>query len=459
VSTTANLAARLIETVGSQHVVCAQEELVSYAVDGLSPALIVRPVSAAEVLEVVKFAIAEKLKILPVGSRSKCEIGAAPARFDIALDITGLHEIAHYDAGDMTLSIDAGTPLRQVEEFLRPHRQFLPLAVPCFESTTAGGAVASGIDSVLRQQYGPARDFLIGAEFVDGKGQLCKSGGRVVKNVTGYDLHKLLIGSLGTLGVITRLNFRTFPVPAVTRGFAAAFAKGTAALEFRNFVEKAGVPLTNFELISPEAGKMMRAILQEAGEPVAEALQEGTWCAYASFEGTESVVKRIAGELDKFARGAGSRNLAVLEGAADDALSGMLREAFEWLRWAAMGTLVYRLAVCDELPAVIAELEHAAMEWELRSAPLLRSAGILYFALLADSETEIAARAAAIDGRVSFVAQSSGGQATLLHGPLQAKLKIVETRGARADAKLQERVKLSFDPGRMFVPGRIVGAI
>lgn len=458
-SITTNLAARLIETVGSQHVVCAPEELVAYAVDGLSPALIVRPVSAAEVLEVVKFAIAEKLKILPVGSRSKCEIGAAPARFDIALDVTGLHEIAHFDAGDMTLSIDAGTPLRQVEEFLRPHRQFLPLAVPCFETTTAGGVVASGIDSVLRQQYGPARDFLIGAEFIDGKGQLCKSGGRVVKNVTGYDLHKLLIGSLGTLGVITRLNFRTYPVPATTRGFAAAFAKGTAALEFRNFVEKAGVPLTNFELISPEAGKMMRAILQQANEPVAEPLREGTWCAYASFEGTEAVVKRIGNELETFARGAGSRNLVVLEGAADDALSGMLREAFEWLRWAATGTLVYRLAVCDELQAVMAGMEHAAAGWGLRSVPLLRSAGILYFALLADTEAEIAAHAAEIDARVSSLARSSHGLATLLHAPLQAKLKIAETRAARGDAKLQERVKLSFDPGGVFVPGRIVGAI
>ena len=83
--------------------------------------------------------------------------------------------------------------------------------------------MASGIDSTLREQYGTARDFLIGAEFVEGKGTLCKSGGRVVKNVTGYDLHKLLVGSLGTLGMITRLNFRTFPMPRVFGGFAAPF--------------------------------------------------------------------------------------------------------------------------------------------------------------------------------------------------------------------------------------------
>ena len=149
----------------------------------------------------------------------------------------------------------------------------------------------------------------------------------------------------------------------------------------------------------------------------------------------------------------------MLEGAADDAFSGMLREAFEWLRWAARGTLVYRVAVCDELPTTIAELEHSAMEWKLRSAPLLRSAGIVYFTLMADSEAEITAHAAEVDARISVLAQSGGGQATLLHAPLQAKLKIAEIRGLRGDGKLQERVKLSFDPGGVFVPGRVAGAI
>jgi len=89
-----------------------------------------------------------------------------------------------------------------------------PISAACrsfFEDCTVGGTIAAGADSALRFSYGSARDFLLGAEFVNGEGTFTKSGGRVVKNVTGYDLHKLLIGSLGTLAVITRLNFRTFP--------------------------------------------------------------------------------------------------------------------------------------------------------------------------------------------------------------------------------------------------------
>ena len=458
-SPTSNLAARLEESAGIRNVVSAPEELVTYAVDGLSPAVIAKPLSAAEAAEVVKFAITEKLKIVPLGSRSKCEIGMAPTRYDIALDMTGLREIAHYDAGDMTLSIDAGKPLREVEEFLREHRQFLPLAVPCFESATPGGTIASGIDSVLRQHYGTARDFLIGAEFVDGKGQLCKSGGRVVKNVTGYDLHKLLVGSLGTLGVITRVNFRTFPQPAISAGHVATFSRSEATLEYRKMLEKAGVPLTNLEIISPEAGRMIRAILRREEQAVPGVLQEGTWWVYCAFEGTEAMVKRISGELEKFARGAGSRNLQVLETSADESLGGMLREAFEWLRWGAEATVLYRLAVCGDSSEVIAALSHKARSLEVRFALLLRSCGIVYFAIFAESEAEIVEPAQALDSLTRLLARSQGGHSSILHAPLKAKLKIVEGRGDRVQPSLQQGVKKAFDPSGIFVPGRVVGEI
>ena len=178
----ADVAGRLVEAIGAKRVVAAEEELAAYAIDGLVPSAIVRPASAEEVAEVVQLAVRDKLAVLPVGARSKCELGMAPQQYDIAIDMTGLRGIAHYDAGDLTLSVDAGIPLRELEIYLKKKGQFLPLAVPCFESATAGGTIASGIDSALRLQYGSARDFLIGAEFIDGTGQLCRSGGRLQRN-------------------------------------------------------------------------------------------------------------------------------------------------------------------------------------------------------------------------------------------------------------------------------------
>src|SRR6516165_3432326 len=339
----ANLAAKLPGLLGATRVITAEDSLLSFAVDGISPAAIIQPASAEEVAEVVHFAASEELAIVSCGSRSKLELGMPPARYDIALDMTGLCRVAHYDAGDLTLSVDAGMPLRQLEQALAEKQQFLPLAVPCFETSTVGGAIASGIDSVLRQQYGTARDFLIGAEFVDGKGNLCRSGGRVVKKVTGYDLHKLLIGSLGTLGVITRLNFRTFPLPETCGGLMASFDSGERALALRNAVEASGLLVANLELLSPTMAGMTKALLEKEQGPVPGCLGGDSWAVYVSFEGSEKIVERVARDLERLVHEAGARKYEPLDEGSDSQSGGVLREAFEWLRWAAPTVALFRI--------------------------------------------------------------------------------------------------------------------
>src|SRR2546425_2452460 len=213
-----NLAARLESLIDPSRISNDAAACACYAVDEVLPTAVAKPTSAEEVAEIVRFAALEKLALVPCGNRTKLAIGMPPSHYDIALDMTALNRISHYDPGDLTVSAEAGIHLAKLNSVLNEHKQFLPLLVPWYSLSTIGGTVASGIDSPLRQFYGTARDFLIGAEFVDGTGHLCKSGGRVVKNVTGYDLHKLLIGSLGSLAVITRLNFRTFPAPVSSRG-------------------------------------------------------------------------------------------------------------------------------------------------------------------------------------------------------------------------------------------------
>lgn len=459
-SVAADVASRLAEAVGAKRVVSAPEELAGYAIDDLTPSVIARPGSAEEAAEVVRFAIGEKLALLPMGSRSKCELGMAPERYDIALDMTGLREIAHYDAGDLTLSVDAGMPLRELEGLLKDKGQFLPLAVPCFESATVGGTIASGIDSALRMQYGSARDFVIGAEFVDGTGQLCKSGGRVVKNVTGYDLHKLLIGSLGTLGVITRVNFRTFPLDAACGGHLACFAVMEAALDFRSKVKRAGLPLANLEVFGPSIVAMVRAILERVGEAVAPELQREQWCAYSSFEGTKEVVKRIANELETIAQSAGVAQARVLERAEDEALGGMLRESFEWLRWAAPATMICRLAVPEVQAKSLEKLIQLADTAGKRAALLVRAANVAYYGVFTENEDEpVRERLARIAEGARSIAWADGGSVTLLHAPLEVKKRMAATEIRGIDWNLQRRVKKAFDPSGVFAPGRVVGGI
>jgi glycolate oxidase FAD binding subunit len=457
---TANLAAKLQSLLGATSVTTPEDLPTPFAVDGVSPAAIVQPASAEEVAEVVRFAAAENLGIVSCGSRSKLELGMPPARYDIALDMTGLCRIAHYDAGDMTLSADAGMPLRQMEQALAEKQQFLPLAVPCFETSTVGGAVASGIDSVLRQQYGTARDFLIGAEFVDGTGRICKSGGRVVKNVTGYDLHKLLIGSLGTLCVITRLNFRTFPLAHVSGGQLVSFAGVEGALAFRRELETGGLQLSNLEVLSPGIAAILTAILRSAKSGIPQGLEQGAWCVYASYEGNAPVVERISRELEKFARETNAANCEQLSKSTDESLGGMLREAFEWLRFASPAVLLMRLTLPEFTADVSAALSDILKANSVRGAFLFRARGVVYF--LAQDESE---EGAALDrlesvarGIVRMVAEKQG-HTTLLHAPLALKSRTDIWAKAEASIALMRRVKQAFDPQGLFAPGRFWGGL
>jgi glycolate oxidase FAD binding subunit len=457
---TANLASRLESVLGAHRIIAAEAELREYAIDGMVPGAIVRPASAQEAAEVARFAIAEKLAIVASGSRSKLEIGMPPARYDIALDMTGLHEIAHFDPGDLTLSVDAGMPLRQLAKVLAEKGQFLPLAVPCYETSTVAGALASGIDSILRNQYGTPRDFLIGAEFVDGKGTLCKSGGRVVKNVTGYDLHKLLIGSLGTLAVITRLNFRTFALPQAHGGYLARFSNLEDASAYRDAVENSGLPLSNLETLNPEMVALTAAALRETNAEFAGRLDPGTWCVFASFEGNEAVVSRIARDLHRLAIEAGALTSDLLDSSSNALLGEALREAFDWLRWSSPCVALFRIVSPQTKLRYLADLLCVAQESSLRAALLVRAAGIVYFTLLVESEDESALRVLeSAATRVFPLAAQAQGHATLLHAPLKLKSRVNVWGPNRADLGMMQRVKDSFDPQHIFAPGRFVGGI
>jgi glycolate oxidase FAD binding subunit len=457
-SSVANLSTRLEKLVGSDRVRFSDSLLRDYAIGGRAPTAVLKPCSAEEVVEIVGFAVAEKLALVACGSRSKLELGMPPQRYDLALDMTDLRKIAHYDPGDLTVSVDAGMPLGELAKALAAKHQFLPLAVPCGAMTTAGGAIASGIDSTLCQQYGTARDFLIGAEFVDGTGKLCKSGGRVVKNVTGYDLHKLLIGSLGTLGVITRLNFRTYPLPELRGAFLAAFPALDGALDYHGSLLKSGLPFSNVELFDAKFAGRLAENLDQSGSVVQESLAAGGWNVYASFEGNAAVMERIERELRE--RSAPAPRRHTLDPQRWESLNGSLRDAFDWLRHATPGVTLLRIALPQFVSGDIADLQQLAKRPPLTTAFALRACNVAYLALLADSEdaqtnTVLERCVSELCSRV----EAKKGSATILHASLRLKDRVSAWGTKRADFPLMKSVKQAFDQNNIFAPGRFVGGL
>lgn len=179
------------------------------AVLGLEPSRIERPSTIQEAADVIR----EATSIIPWGGGTGQDYGAPPRKVGTVLDLSGLDRVVAHEYADMTITVEAGITLAALQAQLAKHNQFLPLDPPDAETATVGGILATNAFGPLRLGYGTARDWLIGLKVIDAQGRLIKGGGKVVKNVTGYDLPKLHIGALGTLGVIVEATFKVSPKP------------------------------------------------------------------------------------------------------------------------------------------------------------------------------------------------------------------------------------------------------
>lgn len=173
---------------------------------------VLRPADVASLQEAVR----EHPSVWPRGAGTKTAL--QPPEGAVVLDLSQLRGVVDYDPQEFTFTALAGTPVREVEELLGRHGQYLPFDPPlCGAGATLGGTLASGLSGPGRYRYGGVRDFVLGVRFVDGEGQLVRAGGKVVKNAAGFDLAKLLVGSLGRLGVVAELSFKVFPAPRARR--------------------------------------------------------------------------------------------------------------------------------------------------------------------------------------------------------------------------------------------------
>jgi len=197
--------------------------LADYAVDGMVPARVVSPASVGELARALKDAHAAGEAVVPWGGGTRMHVGGLLRRYDVAIDLGRLDRVLEHEPGDLTVSVEAGVRVATLQAALRPHGQRLPYDPPFAEVATIGGSLASNALGPLRSGFGGARDLVIGMRVVQADGTVTKSGGKVVKNVSGYDLMRPHIGAFGTLGVIAEVSFKLTPLPAATRTYAAAF--------------------------------------------------------------------------------------------------------------------------------------------------------------------------------------------------------------------------------------------
>ena len=232
------------------------------AIGGITPAFVASPGSNDEAAALMRAAAEHDLAVVPRGGGSRLEWGVPPSRCDLLVDMTQMNAVTEHASGDLVARVQAGARMGDVAGLLADAGQEIALDVP--SGATAGGVVASGLAGPRRLRYGSPRDLLIGITVVRADGTLARSGGKVVKNVAGYDLGKLFAGSAGTLGLITEVTFRLHPLPAARAFLTAEYAAVPAACDAVAAAANSPLTASAVELSRPSPGGPLRvAVLLE----------------------------------------------------------------------------------------------------------------------------------------------------------------------------------------------------
>ena len=214
--------------VGADHIWTDEAHIATHAVDGRQPRFVVQPETVAQAAEIVTLAGRERFAVVPWGQGTQMHLGQTPTRYDLALSLARLTRVVDYDSANLTLIAEAGLPLREVYRLTTPQQQFLPLG---YAGTAAslGGLLVTNTSGVKRLRYGGVRDLVLGVRVALPDGALAHFGGRVVKNVAGYDMNKLFIGSLGAFGVVLETTYRLAALPEDDQVLAVVFPTLTQA--------------------------------------------------------------------------------------------------------------------------------------------------------------------------------------------------------------------------------------
>ena len=416
-----------------------------WSVDGLAPRIYVEPHTAEEMAAVLKAADDARAAVIPRGSGTKLALGNVPSDYRICVSTARLDKVLEYTPADMTVSVQAGIRLAELQATLAEENQFLPLDPPNGDTATIGGILAANSSGPLRAAHGAARDLLIGIRVAHPDGLVTKAGGKVVKNVTGYDLNKLYTGSLGTLGVIVEANFKLQPLPAVQKSILAALPAKAALKAVDALVDSVLMP-SSVELFDSRALSSLSADGTAAGE-------RGL---LVKFGGSAKAVDRQIRDMKSICSEAAG--LEVLTGEEQELIWKNAREM--QVAAAAAGAAVCKISVLSsEVPGVFDEVRAVAESAGLSAMVWGRALNGICHAAIYEADTSPAAVRSAIEllrGRLG------GSRSVVVESCPPAVKDGLDVWGGTVDPvalEIMKSIKEKFDPHKTLNPGRFVGGI
>jgi len=411
-----------------------------FALDERHPKAAYAPATDAEFAARLRACDANGEAVVLFGGGTLQGLGFAPERYDVALSCARLDAVIEYEHRDLTIAVQAGCTLAALERRLAAHGQFVPLDAPRIATATAGGTLAAGWLGPRRAAYGRPRDFVIGTTVALADGTLAKSGGMVVKNSTGYDVTKLYLGSLGTLGAILRVNFKTLPIPAARRLAIARLPEATRTRAAEHVAALA---------VEPTAALIVRGFADEVdGRDGVDGRM------LLLFEGSERLVERATRELRSALGSAGVPETQLIDAGASAAFARIV-DAYVSSRGRRSAT--YRSAgVPSDAPLRLEAFARVARvnELELESIEDARTGDVIA-RLSTASEDDFAERLIAFDGERRTVLS----EARVIAAPATARARLDVWGAPPASLPTMRALKTRFDPNRTLAPGRFIGGI
>ena len=443
--------AELAGIVGEAQLTAEPSVREAFAVDGQTPDCVVYPGSAEEVAQALKYAAGHGLAVIACGGGTKLGIGNPPRRFDIALCTRNISTVRYFEPSDLTAGVGAGMAMDELQNLLKTNGLWLPLDLSGNGKATLGGVVATNTSGPLRHFYGAPRDMVVGMQVATTEGKLIRTGGRVVKNVAGYDLGKLLIGSYGTLGVITEVNLKLFPLPAERRTFVLSTGTLGIARDLRRSILTSPVEPLRMVLLDAETAVLVHSSVQP------DRLKKAEPQIWLEAGGSKSVLDRTLKDLDTLGRAVGARvHNCEREGA--EKTWQAISDFSNWIGKKHPGAVVLMgtmpIARSEEFLSLA---EQEAQNEKVRLASVAQpGVGILHTALL---DLQSATQAAGLISRIRKTAEKSGGALVVISAAadLKAQLDVWGTPGNGFE--LMRKLKATWDAKGTLAPGRFVGSI
>jgi glycolate oxidase FAD binding subunit len=427
------LAERLTSELGADAVKGEPALLAAHRIDGKEPGLLCFPADFAEVAVALRLCSEIDAAVAPWGGGTAISVGNPPRRLDVVMGLHRLNLLMEHDQANLTATAQSGITLAALQKTLARQHQFLPFDPPTPARATIGGIVATNLNGPRRSYYGSVRDLVIGMKVVLASGEAIKAGGKVVKNVAGYDMCKLFVGSLGTLGIITEVTLRMAPIPEAA---ATLVASGTLP----GLMQLTDVLLRS--KLFPSAVVLLNTTTSKT-ESRKDDWRVAIWC-----EGFEKSVRRQLHE---------SQETAVRMGLASE----IVREPEHTRLWQTLhdfplqaDRLVYRVIVPSAAAMEVIQTVHSWSSADVR-AEIVGDAvmGILWISLEANDG------AAKWFVKLMAEAQKHRGHAVMLAAPPDLKQSIDVWGSAPPALSFMRELKRQFDPKYLLNPGRFIGGM